>query len=1236
MTRHTLLLSLALALLSTPSFAYDFGLSKVATSAIGVGCYDVKTADVDGDGRPDVVAAVFDAQRLAVVLGSPTGLGAVTFYPSGHANAVDLADFDGNGSIDILEADWDENQVRLWTNSGSGTFLASATIPVATHPRDVASGDFDGNGTRDVAVATGDGKVVILSGQAGGGFAAAGSLTIGGVAKGIAAGDLDNDGDIDLVVIDAAGKRIYLLRNDGALSFVQASSKTFQGNPSDVALGLLDGDAFLDAAVSLENATVAVVQGGATGFNAMATFVIGSLSQSVAIADMDGEGGPDLLVSNYNESTVQVLRNQSGLQFGLPVVAATGSNPRSAAAADVNLDGRADVVSGDFLGGTVSLLRSITASPQVSIVPSSLEFGSGGQGYPTVKTLKVRNSGTTPLTVTPGAIDGAEFAYAEPVEPFSVQAGSEATLGIRYEHANLGNATGTLHLATNDPLAPEVSVPLSGFTAPADPEVSYQPTFLDFGLSYQGDQQVKSVLFQNTGNAPLTITPGPIDGDEFVYADTNPNPPFTLVPGAQYPVGIRYNRSALGNATGTWHLTTSDANAPDISINLQGSAEPAVTELAYSPASLDFGNGTLGFPDVLPVSFQNVGNTLITVTPGTIDGSQFVYAGSNLPFSIQPGVTKTLSIRCQRTVGGAVTGTLHLTSNDPDHATIDIPLSATTQFPAPKIAWTPTSLDFGSKFDGIQQVLSVTVQNVGHVTLHVNPGAIDGSQFVYDGSSAAFTLAVGATRSLAIRYLRSVTGPATGTLHLASDDPDVPDAAIALAGASGPPPLASFSAPSPITVSAGTAMPTSFVVRNLGSSPLEVTVPPAALDYTEASPFDMGTTDQEFWRLDPSGALWNFDPEGRVKTGNHSEYYWGMDEANFLAQTTGTIGLGGREFRLGPVSVAPGIKVTRKIYIPEAGNWVRYIDVAENPNADARVATFDLFDNLGYIPQGLIQTSDGDAQFELSDDWIVVPAEGPTRSVGRVFRSVGAANVPVLATWFQTIGSPGCYSRTKYVATLPAHSRACVIQWAVQAEDPNVAAATLEALRQDPTPGLVHADAIDRATAWNLVPGANPFRPVDANYVIPPNDSANIAVVYGAEAATHDANLTSVLRLVTNDPAHPVLAVPLAFSIGNGQVVGVDPPPAAAPATLELAGFRPNPVRLSGGARVAFRLVSAEPATLTLYDVRGRTLARHQIEAPAPGPGSVILSRASLAAGVVWMRLEQGGKVATGKGIVLP
>jgi len=83
-------------------------------------------------------------------------------------------------------------------------------------------------------------------------------------------------------------------------------------------------------------------------------------------------------------------------------------------------------------------------------------------------------------------------------------------------------------------------------------------------------------------------------------------------------------------------------------------------------------------------------------------------------------------------------------------------------------------------------------------------------------------------------------------------------------------------------------------------------------------------------------------------------------------------------------------------------------------------------------------------------------------------------------------------------------------------------------------------------------------------------------------------------------------------------------------ASLSLAGFRPNP---AGAARtVHFTLATSEPATLTVVDVRGRTVARHEVGA-TPGPHAVDLG-GGIAPGVYWLRLAQGDAVRQTRGVV--
>jgi hypothetical protein len=360
-----------------------------------------------------------------------------------------------------------------------------------------------------------------------------------------------------------------------------------------------------------------------------------------------------------------------------------------------------------------------------------------------------------------------------------------------------------------------------------------------------------------------------------------------------------------------------------------------------------------------------------------------------------------------------------------------------------------------------------------------------------------------------------------------------------------------------------------------------------------------------------------------------------MEMTSFPVQASGVLGLGGRELRLGPYAAPGGVFVTRKVYIPADGSFARFVDVAENPDDFARSFNFDYLDNSGYGPLAPVRTSSGDANFTLADDWIVLPPDGAPgrRAPGRIFRTAAAPHVPQTANLGSTI-SPSIFSRTKYVTAVPARGRVTVTQWAIQGADADDAAAQAEALRLAPVSAFAHMDAIDRTTGWNIPPAPGIFRPVPGEHIVAAGDSVLVQVVFSGMAATHESEITGAVRLTTDDPAHPVVFLPLSLAITGGAVVGTDP--VRPPAALALAGLVPNPARVSGSARVAYRLASSEPASITLYDVRGRVLARRVLERPVPGAGMIDLGRGGLAPGVLWLRLEQAGQVATTKGILLP
>ncbi len=92
-------------------------------------------------------------------------------------------------------------------------------------------------------------------------------------------------------------------------------------------------------------------------FLAAANFPTDTSPFAVAVADLNGDGKPDLIVTNYkNPGAVSVLLGKGNGTFGAAQNLTTGSDPRSVALADVNADGLLHLAVVNELDGTASVL----------------------------------------------------------------------------------------------------------------------------------------------------------------------------------------------------------------------------------------------------------------------------------------------------------------------------------------------------------------------------------------------------------------------------------------------------------------------------------------------------------------------------------------------------------------------------------------------------------------------------------------------------------------------------------------------------------------------------------------------------------------------------------------------------------------------------------------------------------------------------------------------------------------
>jgi len=191
-------------------------------------------ADVNEDGRPDVLVGSEDSMLVSVLLANPDGTlsytpGVSDFATGNRTRFVSVADFTGDGIPDLITAGYSLGAAVL-PGRGDGTFAARiVTISNSFAEWAGAAGDFDRDGNADVVFASGqaeaEGVLFTLLGQGDGTFseikpdAAVGRLPIE-----IAVGDFNRDGWLDVATVNAFGDSVSVLLNDQSWSDPVASA----------------------------------------------------------------------------------------------------------------------------------------------------------------------------------------------------------------------------------------------------------------------------------------------------------------------------------------------------------------------------------------------------------------------------------------------------------------------------------------------------------------------------------------------------------------------------------------------------------------------------------------------------------------------------------------------------------------------------------------------------------------------------------------------------------------------------------------------------------------------------------------------------------------------------------------------------------------------------------------------------------------------------------------------------
>jgi len=351
----------------TGSGAFDLAATLTPASSpgrpvTGAGyAMTVVTADLNGDGAPDLITANLYTNNLDVLF----GLGDGTFRPpveypvgSGPVSLI-VRDFNRDGLPDIAVANQFSDDVSVLLGTGAGAFSPEVRVAAGKGPSFITAGDFNGDGLLELAVADqGGDNVTILRNRGDGTFVMSSVLGPFRGPTGLATADFNGDGRTDLVVATNEDNSLTVMRGRGDGSFTEDRKILVGPGCRAVAVGDFNGDGAPDlAAVSPGDNTVAVFLNSGGNFAPAARLATGAMPFALTVADFNGDGRPDLAVNDYSSSDVAFFLNTGGGGFEAQPRVPVGGEPTCAAAADFNRDGRTDLATSDFLGLTLSVLR---------------------------------------------------------------------------------------------------------------------------------------------------------------------------------------------------------------------------------------------------------------------------------------------------------------------------------------------------------------------------------------------------------------------------------------------------------------------------------------------------------------------------------------------------------------------------------------------------------------------------------------------------------------------------------------------------------------------------------------------------------------------------------------------------------------------------------------------------------------------------------------------------------------
>jgi hypothetical protein len=400
--------------------------------------YDVEVADMNSDGKPEIVAE----SRIVTGVIRNYGLSYRNVHTTGaittgsfilddttatSARNLKLLDVDSDGRPDILAPE------GIYRNTSTASEISyDVNIGVGVNVFNHAWADFNLDGKIDIA-STGGAVVSVFENRSPrpeafvtGTFStvsAAVNIAKPAADGGLTVADFDNDGLSEFVSTNPTTDNMSVWRNTGsfriaAAQFAVVGNLVTGDNPGRVYTGDLDVDGKMDLLLyhntGANPVLLTVFHNQSTLGNIAFTrvdFTLPAAGTVANISDLDGDGRPEILVVSEGTDQFFILKNTStpgiidASSFATPF-ATPVTNPRGITTGDLNADGKPEIIITSAPNSLLIFENAIPIGPVITITiqPTSTAVCNGA-----TTSFSLTASGTTNLTYQWQKFDGTVF-----------------------------------------------------------------------------------------------------------------------------------------------------------------------------------------------------------------------------------------------------------------------------------------------------------------------------------------------------------------------------------------------------------------------------------------------------------------------------------------------------------------------------------------------------------------------------------------------------------------------------------------------------------------------------------------------------------------------------------------------------------------------------------------------------------------------------------------------------------